>query len=493
VTNASTTGEAVLAIDQGTTNSKAVLVDAGGEIVGSGSAPVGLTTPAPGWVEQSGERIWESVLQAVQAAVGGTSASIVGVGLSTQRESIIAWQASTGRPLGPLIGWQDRRTAAWCAAIDDGRRDVVRRRTGLQLDPMFSASKIRWLLDNLPAGVPHSEVRVGTVDSWLLWNLTGARAHVCEAGNASRTLLFDVVDLSWSPQLLDVFEIPQAILPAVQSSQSAFGTTRAVPGVLDGTPVLAVMADSHAALYGHGCRRPGMVKATYGTGSSVMTPVAHFTADGSGVPTTLAWVLDGPTYAREGNILSSGATLAWTANLLTGGDLDALMTLASGVPDSGGVSLVPAFSGLGAPHWDRSATALLCGMTGGTTAAHLARAAVDAVAHQICDVADTLEDDGVNLATFRADGGVTVSDLAMQVQADLLGRVVEVAEVPEVSALGVAQLCWQSLAAVPDWADTRRRTGFHPELDAVERARRRGLWSDAVRRARFAPSQPCPR
>ena len=485
-------GDAVLAIDQGTTNSKAVLVDSDGQIVGSGSVPVGLNTPAPGWVEQSGDRIWKSVVEAIGAALNDSRARIAGICLSTQRESVIAWDSETGRPFGPVIGWQDRRTASWCAtALDPSANETVRARTGLQVDAMFSAPKIRWLLDNLPANVTLANVRVGTIDSWLLWNLTGGRVHACEAGNASRTLLFDVLHLEWSPELLDAFGIPRAVLPSVQASRSGFGSTSEVPGIADGTPIVAIMADSHAALYGQGCTRPGMTKATYGTGSSVMTPVEHFVAEGSGVPATLAWVIDSPTYAREGNILSSGAALAWTASLLTGGNVGNLISLAATVPDSGGASLVPAFSGLGAPHWNRDATALICGMTNGTTAAHLARAAVDAVANQICDIVDTLEADDVHLATFRADGGVTVSDLAMQVQADLLGHVVEVADVAEISALGVAQLGWQSLADVEDWSQKRGRTrSFSPGLDPSERARRRALWSDAVRRAEFAPPPP---
>jgi glycerol kinase len=480
----------IVSIDQGTTNTKAVLVDRAGLVVAVGSAPVGVSSPAPGWVEQSADVIWASVLAAVADGIGDQAWRIVGISLSTQRESVVGWRASTGRPLGPVIGWQDSRTSAWCsAAFGPEARDTARRRTGLQIDAMFSAPKIRWMLDHLPAAVALSDVRVGTVDAWLVWNLTGGRVHACDAGNASRTLLFDVVDLTWSEELLGLFGVPASALPEVRASDSRFGTTLGVPGFPDGTPILAVMADSHAALYGQGCTTPGMAKATYGTGSSVMTPVDGFVTGGSPVPATLAWLTDRPTYAREGNILSSGAALAWAADLLTAGEVAELMSLASGVADSGGITLVPAFSGLGAPHWDREATAIISGITRSTTAAHIARAAVEAVAHQICDVVDAIESDGNPLSVLRADGGVTVSDLAMQIQADLLGRDVEVADIAEVSALGAAQLAWPALSPELDRTFDRARPRlFSPTLDPAERHRRRASWAGEVVRSRLAPA-----
>jgi glycerol kinase len=482
--------EVIVSIDQGTTNTKAVLVDRAGRVVASGSAPVGVASPAPGWVEQSAEAIWRSVLAAVAAADIDRRYTTVGVALSTQRESVVGWDAATGRPLGPVIGWQDRRTAPWCAdTIDEAARAVVRQRTGLQVDAMFSAPKMRWLLDHLPAGVADADVRLGTVDSWLLWNLTAGAAHRGEAGNASRTLLYDVVELQWSPDLLDIFGVPLQALPQVEASNGSFGVTAGVAGLPDGVPILSVMADSHAALFGQGCTTPGTAKATYGTGSSVMTPVNGFVAGTSAVPTTLAWVTDRPTYAREGNILSTGAALAWTADILTAGRVADLMALAETVSDSGGVTLVPAFSGLGAPHWDREATALFSGMTASTSAAHLARAAIDAVAHQVADVVEAIELDGERLAVLRADGGITVSDLAMQTQADLLGRDIEVADVPEVSALGAAQLGWLTLDPTLDWtADRAAPRAFHPSLDDPERRRRRDRWAAEVERSRLRPT-----
>ena len=485
------TDELILAIDQGTTNSKAALISADGRVVSGGSAPVGISSPHPDWVEQDADRLWTSVLEAVAGClVDVPDAKIAGIALSTQRESVVGWRASTGTPLGPVIGWQDRRTATWCSeTFTDLDRKQVRDRSGLRIDPMFSAPKMRWLLDHLPTGVQTEDVRLGTVDSWLIWQLTGGAEHLCEAGNASRTLLYDVALLDWSKDLLDVFGVPAPALPATVASDQGFGMTSGVPLVPDGTPILAVLADSHAALFGHGCTEVGEAKATYGTGTSVMAPVAELSASEERVPTTLAWVIDqSPTYALEGNILSSGATLAWAAELLTDGSVADLITLAETVPDSGGVTLVPAFSGLGAPHWDRDAHALISGMSQATTRAHVARAAVDSVSHQICDIVDVIEERSGSLRLFRADGGATTSALVVQTQADLLGREVQVSEVAEVSALGAAKLAWRALGHKDAWP--RRNSGriYRPVLDPVERRRRRGRWASEISRTKFIPS-----
>ncbi|MEU4192839.1 FGGY family carbohydrate kinase [Kribbella sp. NPDC026611] len=467
----------VLAIDQGTTNSKAALVRADGTVIATGSAPVGISTPRPGWVEQDAEALWESVLQAITNCLAATPAAgatstgsvgsapdIVGVALSTQRESVVGWN-HIGRAIGPVLGWQDIRTADWCTQLPASVDDLVRQRTGLRVDPMFSAPKMHWL----------GADRVGTVDSWLIHRLTGCQEHLTDAGNASRTLLYDVRKLEWSAELLEAFEIPRTALPEVRPSNAGFGVTKGVPGLRDGIPIVATLADSHAALYGQGCTRPGMVKATYGTGSSVMTPVDGFLESGC----TLAWLTDRPVYAIEGNIVSSGAALAWTADLLGLPNVGALTELAATVPSADGVVLVPAFAGLGAPHWNRDARATLTGMSTSTTRAHIARAAVDAVAHQICDITDTIPGE---LTTLRADGGATVSDLLMQTQADLLDRTVEAARVAEISALGAAELAWTTLGETTDWAARRAFRRFEPDPGAA-RESRRTEWAAAVRRA----------
>jgi glycerol kinase len=488
----------ILAIDQGTTNSKAVLVDVGGVVCAVGSAPVGVSHPRPGWVEQDAEVLWTSVLRAIDrclTSVDRSGIDLAAVALSTQRESVVAWDRRTGRPLGPVIGWQDVRTAAWCRdRMGADADELVRNRTGLRIDAMFSAPKIGWLLRESASGLDRSDVCVGTVDSWLIWRLTAGARHVTEAGNASRTLLYDVVDLAWSPTLLELFDVPAAVLPEVLRSDADFGVCRSVPGIPDGVPITTVLADSHAALFGHGCTEVGTAKATYGTGTSVMTPTAVFVAGSSGVPSTLAWLTDTPVYAREGNILSSGAALAWAARLL-GGSVPDLLALAATVEDAGAVTLVPAFTGLGAPHWDREVRGVITQLDPDTDPARLARAAVDAVAHQVCDIVEVIDDESPTpLASLRADGGMSASALVMQTQADLLGRPVEVADVPEVSALGAAALARGRIGDAGrrprlTAASTPRSPGrvFVPEIDDRTRAVRRECWQEQVRWLRSAP------
>lgn len=484
------TTRTVLAIDQGTTNSKAVLVRADGGISAIGSAPVPVDHPRPGWVEQDPDQLWASVLTAIGKAVSAAPGiELSGIALSTQRESVLIWRRSSGEPLGPVLGWQDQRTVDWCADLlagDPAAGRTVADRTGLRVDPMFSAPKLRWLLDHRSPDVPIDDIGAGTVDAWLLWRLTGGQVHATDAGNASRTLLYDVTELGWSEQLRAVFGVPGEVLPRALRSDACFGATIGVPGAPDGTRVVAVLADSHAALFGQGGETPGLVKATYGTGTSVMTPVAGYRPGDPSVPLTLAWQTDTPTYAREGNILSSGAALAWTADLLGLGGVGDLVALAATVPDAAGVQLLPAFTGLGAPHWDRSVRAGLTGLSQATTKAHVARAAVDAVAHQICDVVEVIVADGTPVAVLRADGGATRSGLLMQTQADLLGITVEVADVPEVSALGAAKLAWRALGAGARWQQGAPTRTYAPAIAADLRDERRRQWRmnlDAARRA----------
>lgn len=475
---------AVLAVDQGTTNTKALLVGDDGRVLATASRAVSVSCPQPGWVEQDPLELWAATADAARAALAAAPGTVVvGLALSTQRESALAWHAVTGAPLGPVLGWQDARTAAACDELRVSWASEVERTTGLPLDPMYSAPKMRWLFDAAQrGGAAPDEIRLGTVDSWLLHRLTGR--HLTEAGNASRTLLLDLHEVRWSDAMLEVFGLPRTALPEVVPSDGDFGTVAGVEG-LDGVPVLAVLADSHAALYAQGCRRPGQAKATYGTGSSVMTPCASSeVAPGTGVTTTLAWQTSrGATYALEGNIIASGAALEAVARWL---DLDggaAVSALAAEATDAGGVCLVPAFAGLGAPYWDREAQGVVTGLTTATTRGQLARAALEGVAHQVADVVTAMERrSGVELDLLDADGGATSSGLLMQLQADLVGRPVRVADVAEASAIGAAQLGWARLGVcLPEAGDGRM---YVPLLDDDARERQRAAWATAVARSR---------
>jgi glycerol kinase len=497
--SADTSAPLVLAIDQGTTNSKALLCAADGPVVGRGTAAVDITFPAAGWVEQDATELWTATCAAIAeclACVPGSRPTAVAV--SNQRESVVIWSARTGEPLGPVLGWQDARTTADTEAlVAAGHAETVRELTGLSLDPMFSAPKMRWLLDAaLRSGADPADVRLGTVDAWLVHRLTGGSVFATEAGNAARTLLLDLQSLDWHPRLLEIFGIPRSALPEVRASDQGFGVT-AGGGVLPaGIPVAAVLADSHAALYAHGCTRPGTGKVTFGTGSSVMTPCEKPDRAPAGITTTLAWVVDGsPTYAREGNILASGSALDWMATTLgapEGGRGAFLSDLAGQVAHADGVHLVPAFAGLGAPHWDRGATGLITGITAGSTRAHLARAALEAVAHQVADVVAAIEQGGgAWIDVLHADGGATASGLLMQLQADLLGRPVRVADVAEASALGVATLAARSIAdPAATEPSTQHGHDVRPALDDQSRETQRAAWTDAVARSRWRADPP---
>lgn len=481
---------AVLALDEGTTNTKALLVDAAtGAVLASASRPLGIVFPAPGHVEQDAAELRDATIAAARACLeAGGDLPLLGIAITSQRESVVCWDRRTGEPLGPVLGWQDARTAAWCAELAAADRGVawrVRERTGLTLDPMYSAPKMRAALDAArAAGVPESAIALGTVDSWLVRALTGE--HLIEAGNASRTLLLNLATCRWDTELLDLFGIPPETLPEPRGSDAGFGRTRTGGPLPPGIPVIAVLADSHAAMYGQGCTKLGTGKATFGTGSSVMTPTTSARPAADGITTTLAWQVGGvPTWAREGNILAAGSALDWMAAALGGPPGTAggafLTDLAAGAEDAGGVAFVPAFSGLGAPYWDRAATGVLTGVTAGTTRAQLARAALEAVAHQVADVVEAIGSDGLaRIEVLRADGGATASGELMQIQADLAGCPVEVAAAPEASALGVAALARQVLGHPVEIANVRRR--FEPS--GMDRMPARAAWARAVDRSR---------
>ncbi|WP_131195947.1 FGGY-family carbohydrate kinase [Lichenihabitans psoromatis] len=484
----------VLGIDQGTSSTKCLLVDGSGTIVSLGQAALAETHPQPGWVEQDAEAVWASVQEAVQACVSPDQAGdIVAAGLSTQRESVVAWDRATGEPLSKVLSWQDRRTVALAASIGTPAvLDRVRAISGLPLDPMFSALKARWILDSIDPDRTRAKagaICIGTIDSWLMSRFGGEA--LVEAGNASRTQLLDVDRGTWSDELLAIFDIPIAALPRVVPSNGPFPALRRLAPLPDGVPLAAVMADSHAALFAHGAKRPGDVKATQGTGSSVMGLVTSGATLDPGVCKTIAWSLDGIVHAAEGNIRAAGATLRWVAGLLNL-SVDDLMALAEGA-DSQGVSLVPGFNGLGAPWWDDQAVGLLTNFTLGTSRAAVARAALDSIAHQIADVIDAIHRGSTPLGRLFVDGGPTRNDDLLQAEADLIGRPILRGSTAELSALGVIQLAGLEIGLWTEaqLADRQPRLDmFEPRLSEATRRGARERWRRAVERSRFRDPMP---
>jgi glycerol kinase len=480
---------AILAIDQGTTNSKAVLVSTQGHILARGSAPVGIEHPRPGWVEQDPLRIWGSVQEAIQDCLANApNVAVQGIAISNQRESVTVWDAETGKPLGPVISWQCRRTAPDCAELTAaGHAPRVKELTGLPIDPMFPGPKMKWLLDRVPAG---ANVRLGTIDAWLVHCLTGGAAHACDASNAARSQLYDLNRQEWSDELCALFGVPKACLPRVQNSASIFGLTRGVAGLPDGLPVAAAIGDSHAALFGHGAFHPGDGKVTFGTGSSIMTTLPAFIAPQYGITTTIAWSLNGQaTYAFEGNILVSASALPWMVDLLGLADVQALTDLAA-TAEGDGPGFVPAFVGLGAPHWQSDARALFCGITFNTTRAQMARAATDSMALQAHDVfAVMTAQSPAPIGRLYADGGPSKNTFLMQCVADILGHPLIQCDTPEASALGAAYLAGLALGI---WADLDAiaalpRTGHRLDPRPSDATARLAVWSDAVSRSTFSP------
>lgn len=480
----------LLAIDQGTSATKAVVVDLAGQIQAQASVPISQTFPQLGWAEQDAMEIWRSAQEAVRLAVADVdAASIAAVGLSTQRESMLLWDRASGEPLGPLLGWQDTRGAAQCAQLrDQGHAQRVRELTGLPLDAMFSASKASALLDTYDPGrtlARRGELCLGTVDSWLLWRIGGK--HLIEAGNAARTQLLDITTRTWDPWLLNLFNVPNEALPTVVASTGPFVRCNDLAPLAPSTVITGVLGDSHAALFAHAGWQPGQVKVTYGTGSSVMAVTQRPMAITIGVARTIAWELDEPAYALEGNIRSSGATLTWLAALF--GSTPAQIAAAAG-PTSAGVVLVPAFTGLGAPWWDDQVRATITGVSAGTRLEHLARAGLEAIAFQIEDVIAAAEEAGEPISTILADGGPSANATLMQLQADTSGREVDASQIAELSALGAAQVAgvgaglWSldDLERLP-----RGRTPYRARSSPDQRAERQRGWHAAVSSALGTP------
>jgi glycerol kinase len=484
---------AILAIDQGTTNSKAVLVDRQGQILARGSSPVGIEHPAPGHVQQDAIGIWESVLGAIADCVAQRpDVTVAAIGISNQRESVAAWRRSTGEPVGPVITWQCRRTTAWTNALkSDGVEPEVIAKTGLPLDPLFPAYKIRWLLESAETT---DDVIVGTVDSWLIWKLTGGAVHATDRSNASRTQLLDVRSGQWDADLCAMFQVPRDVLPEVCDSQHIFGRTRGLTGLDDGTPVASAIGDSHAALFGHGAFEPGDAKVTFGTGSSVMMNMPAFVAPENGLTTTIAWSIDDRiTYALEGNILVSASLFPWLASLLgLDGDVGKLMELAETVEDSGGVMVVPAMVGLGAPYWEPEARGLISGLSFSSSPAHLARAAAASLGLQVADIYGAMcSQSELGEGAVYVDGGPSGNPFLMKLVAAYLDRSIQVGDAPEVSALGAASLAglatdmWADLGSIS--AFERGREQIQPELDAEAVDTELRQWREAVARCVHQP------
>ncbi len=477
----------ILAIDQGTTNTKVLLVDQTGSVRARASRPLAIAFPEPGWVEQDARGLWSSVTEAIDDCIAQAGdVEILAVGITNQRESVVVWDRRTGEPAGPCVIWQCRRTSAFCEELRQrGLEPLIRERSGLPVDPLFSASKIRWLLAHAKTG----ELCAGTVDSWLLWNLTGGAVHATDASNASRTQLLNLKDCEWDGELLKVFEIPEACLPQVRASSGFFGSTVACGKLAAGVPVASMIGDSHAALFGHATFAPGAVKATYGTGSSLMSPVDSVVASRHGLSTTIAWsAQDQVRYALEGNITNTGGAVQWLADFLSfPGGAEGVAALAKTVPDSHGVYLVPAFAGLGAPHWNTDARGVMCGLTRGTTAAHAARATLDSIAYQVADVFEAIcKDANLSRPALFADGGASRNDSLMQFQADILCCPVIRSGSADLSAMGAAWLAglaigfWKSLEELE--ALPRETTRFEPKMDNAHRADLIGGWRAALAR-----------
>lgn len=472
-----------IAVDEGTTNAKAIVVAPDGTVHGSASVGLGLSNPAHGHFEQDPDEIWQAVTAVIAGAVAAAGdIETAGLALSTQRESVVAWSRSTGEALSPVIGWQDARTSETCAALIPDHGELVAARTGLHIDAMYSASKLAWLWQSVTtAGHPPDDVCLGTIDAFLVFRLTRGAVFATDASNAARTLLFDIHTLRWDAELCDVFGVPVEALPRVERSDGSFGV--AVTGTPQPVPVLAVLGDSHAALYEQVGEEAGVAKVTFGTGSSIMMPIARPAASTSTVDTTLAWLTDSPAYAREGNVLATGSALQTMGRLLgVGEDGRRVAELAATVADSHGVTVVPAFSGLAAPHWDRSAVGLVTGIVRDTTPAQVARATIESVAHQISDVIEEIEASGDEVLLVRADGGASVNPTVMQIQADITGKPVHAVSIAEASAMGAARLAMRAAGTAVKTAPSTFDV-YTPSLTDHRRRRARGQWETAVARS----------
>ena len=488
----------ILALDQGTTSSRAILFDHDGQIVAVAQKEFGQIFPQPGWVEHDPGEIWATQIAVATEALGRAGlrpADVAAIGITNQRETAIVWDRETGRPVYNAIVWQDRRTAGFCDRLKrDGHEPLIRERTGLVIDAYFSGSKVAWILDNVEGTRARAEagrLAFGTVDSWLVWQLTNGATHITDVTNASRTMLFDINTLQWDQDLLRLLNVPASMLPEVRASSDVYGRVSTSLGMGD-VPVAGIAGDQQAALFGQMCVSPGLTKNTYGTGCFLLQNTGNRpVASKHQLVSTVAWQVGGQTmYALEGSIFIGGAVVQWLRDGLgiirQSADVEAL---ALSVPDSGGIYLVPAFAGLGAPHWDPYARGTIVGITRGTTAAHIARAAVESIAFQVADLLEAVKgDSGIAVTELRADGGAAANDALLQFQADLLGVPVVRPTVTETTALGAAYLAglavgfWDSTDSLAsNWKVDRR---FEPSMPASQAQARRAEWQAALGRSK---------
>ncbi|MEX0770085.1 MAG: glycerol kinase GlpK [Balneolaceae bacterium] len=488
----------IMALDQGTTSSRAILFDQDGNIVSSAQKEFKQFFPKAGWVEHDPGEIWSSQVSVAAEAVSKantTAAGIAAIGITNQRETTIVWNRKTGKPVHRAIVWQDRRTADLCKELKAaGHEDTFRTKTGLVLDPYFSGTKIKWILDHVDNArklAEKGDLLFGTVDSWLVWKLTEGKVHITDVTNASRTLLYNIHDLRWDPELLEILDIPEAMLPEVKSSSEVYGHSGKEMFARK-IPIAGIAGDQQAALFGQVCTKPGMAKNTYGTGCFMLMQTGDQPIESkNNLLTTIAWQLDGKVqYALEGSVFIAGAVVQWLRDGL--GLIkrsEEIEALAGQVEDNDGVYLVPAFSGLGAPHWDPFARGLMIGITRGTQSAHIARAALEAIAYQSKDLLKAMESDsGIKLKELRVDGGASVNNLLMQFQSDILNVPVVRPTITETTALGAAYLAglavgyWDNLEIISKkWKVDKT---FEPDMNASQRSELQEGWNKAVSRSK---------
>lgn len=487
----------VIALDQGTTSSRAIIFNHQGEIVNVAQKDFTQHFPEPGWVEHNPEAIWSTQLSVMQEAIAKARVredDIAAVGITNQRETTMIWDRKTGEPIARAIVWQDRRTARYCDSLKEEHGEFIRKKTGLVIDAYFSASKVRWLLDNVKGArekAEKGELAFGTVDSWLVWRLTEGKVHVTDPSNASRTMLFNIHTMQWDDELLELFQVPKSLLPEVKSSSEIYGyvDSRYIQG--GKVPIAGIAGDQQAALFGQMCTKKGMVKNTYGTGCFLLMNTGEEVVESkNNLLSTVAWKIgDKTTYALEGGVFVGGAAVQWVRDGLRAiRTSDAINSLAATVEDNGGVYFVPCLAGMGAPHWDQYARGTIIGITRGTTDAHIARATLEGIALQVRDIVRAMEKDvGQETQEFRVDGGASASDLLMQIQADVFQFDIIRPKVLETTALGAAYLAglavgfWKSTEEISDqWQKDR---SFSPAMEKEKLEKILRYWDKAVKAA----------